>query len=190
MADEQTPPAGDNAGAPPLGAGTDGEPIAINILAQYVKDLSFENPKAPASLQAQNGQPDIDIQVNVAVNKQEQKDVYEVVLTLTGKATTKGTGDVGFIVELSYGGLFALQNVPDEHLQLFLIIEAPRMIFPFARRIFADAVRDGGFPPLMLDPIDFAQLYMARQQQMQAEQGGGEKPNEAGGDTPNIILPN
>ncbi len=180
MADEQTPP---------LGTDENAAPIAINIMAQYVKDLSFENPNAPKSLQAQNGQPDIDIQVNVTVNQQEQKDVYEVVLTLTGKATTKGTGDVGFIVELSYGGLFALQNVPQEHLQLFLIIEAPRMIFPFARRIFADAVRDGGFPPLMLDPIDFAQLYMARQQQMQAAKDG-EKPNESGGETPNIILPN
>ena len=93
-------------------------------------------------------------------------------------------------MELAYGGLFRLQNVPQEHLQLFLIVEAPRLIFPFARRIFADAVRDGGFPPLMLDPIDFAQLYMAQQQRAQAGQAGEGGNGEGGGDTPNIILPN
>ncbi|MHB9878935.1 protein-export chaperone SecB [Pacificimonas sp. ICDLI1SI03] len=179
MAEEQTPETG-------AAQGPEGQ-IAINILAQYVKDLSFENPNAPKSLQTGQPQPNIDLQVNVSVNQQSQDNVYEVVLNLTGKATAGE--DTAFIAELAYGGLFALQNVPQEHLQLFLIVEAPRMIFPFARRIFADAVRDGGFPPLMLDPIDFAQLYMAQQQKAQQAQGNA-KPNETDGDTPNIILPN
>ncbi|MBV7257249.1 protein-export chaperone SecB [Pacificimonas sp. WHA3] len=184
MADEATPE-----GAAPEGQQA---PIAINILAQYTKDLSFENPRAPMSLQSGQPQPQIDLQVNVEVKKQDQANVYEVVLNLSGKASINDGNDTAFIVELSYGGLFALQNVPEEHLNLFLVVEAPRLIFPFARRIFADAVRDGGFPPLMLDPIDFAALYMARQQQAQAGQARpSENPVEnGGGDTPNIILPN
>ena len=134
--------------------------IAINILAQYVKDLSFENPRAPMSLQANAGQPSIDLGVNVGVNEQQDADIFEVVLNLNAKGTTNEGKDATFIVELAYGGLFRLQNVPKEHLNLFLIVEAPRLLFPFARRVFADAVRDGGFPPLMIDPIDFGQLYI------------------------------
>ena len=127
---------------------------------QYVKDLSFENPNAPMSLQA-GGQPKIE--VNVAVNAKRAGDaVYEAELKITAKATAE-SGDNSFLVELVYAGLFALTNVPDEALEPFLIIEAPRMLFPFARRIIADATRDGGFPPLMLDPIDFGSLYMAQQ---------------------------
>jgi preprotein translocase subunit SecB len=133
----------------------------VSILAQYVKDLSFENPNAPASLQQGTGQPKIDINVNVTVKKQGE-DVFEVELKLTSSAVFEN-GKTAFIAELLYGGLFGLKNVPEEHLELFLVVEAPRQLFPFARRILADATRDGGFPPLMLDPIDFAQLYFARQ---------------------------
>jgi len=137
-----------------------GELPQVSILTQYVKDLSFENPNAPASLQW-NEQPRIE--VNVAVNaKQGGDNVYEVELKISAKAMA---GDnVAFVIGLLYGALFGLANVPDEALEPFLIIEAPRIIFPFARRIVADSVRDGGFPPLMLDPIDFASLYMAQQQ--------------------------
>ena len=138
----------------------------VSILSQYVKDLSFENPNAPGSLQSQE-QPRID--VNVSVNAKRGGDnVYEVELKISAKAMA---GDnVAFVVDLLYAGLFGLANVPEEALEPFLIIEAPRIIFPFARRIIADSVRDGGFPPLMLDPIDFASLYMA-QQQAQGGQG-------------------
>ena len=138
----------------------------VSILTQYVKDLSFENPNAPGSLQSQE-QPRID--VNVSVNAKRGGDnVYEVELKISAKAMA---GDnVAFVVDLLYAGLFGLANVPEEALEPFLIIEAPRIIFPFARRIIADSVRDGGFPPLMLDPIDFASLYMA-QQQAQGGQG-------------------
>ena len=138
-----------------------GEMPQVTILTQYVKDLSFENPNAPTSLQSETA-PRIDI--NVSVNAKRGGDnVYEVELKISAKAMT---GDsVAFAIELLYAGLFGLANVPDEALEPFLIIEAPRIIFPFARRIIADSVRDGGFPPLMLDPIDFASLYMAQQAQ-------------------------
>mgnify|MGYP002778085392 CR=1 FL=1 len=144
--------------------GFDDQPLPqVAILTQYVKDLSFENPNAPASLQAQ-GQPKID--VNVGVNAKRAADnVYEVELKISAKAEIDGAAT--FMVELLYAGLFGLQHVPDEALEPFCIIEAPRILFPFARRIIADAVRDGGFPPLMLDPIDFGALYMAQQQQGQ-----------------------
>ena len=132
----------------------------VQVLTQYVKDLSFENPNAPQSLQW-NEPPRIDI--NVGVNaRRGGDDLYEVELKINARAEAQGS--TAFVVELLYGAMFSLQNVPEEALEPFLIIEAPRIIFPFARRIVADAVRDGGFPPLMLDPIDFAQLYMAQQQ--------------------------
>ena len=132
----------------------------VSILTQYVKDLSFENPNAPSSLQSTE-QPRID--VNVSVNAKRGGDnVYEVELKINAKAMAGE--NVAFIIDLLYAGLFGLANVPEDALEPFLIIEAPRIIFPFARRIIADSVRDGGFPPLMLDPIDFASLYMAQQQ--------------------------
>jgi preprotein translocase subunit SecB len=140
------------------------EPLPqVAILTQYVKDLSFENPNAPASLQSQE-QPRID--VNVSVNAKRAADnVFEVELKINAKAVAGN--DTAFVIDLLYAGLFGLQNVPEEALQPFLLIEAPRIIFPFARRIVADSVRDGGFPPLMLDPIDFASLYMAQAQGQQ-----------------------
>jgi preprotein translocase subunit SecB len=148
-------------GAPEGGFAGDDQPLPqVAILTQYVKDLSFENPNAPASLQVQ-AQPRID--VNVGVNARKAADnVYEVELKISANAEVDG--NPSFVVELLYAGLFGLQNVPDEALEPFCIIEAPRILFPFARRIIADAVRDGGFPPLMLDPIDFGALYMAQQQ--------------------------
>ncbi|WP_439534705.1 protein-export chaperone SecB [Polymorphobacter sp.] len=135
------------------------EPLPqVSILTQYVKDLSFENPNAPASLQAE-GQPRID--VNVGVNARRAADnMYEVELKISATAMVGET--TSFVVDLLYAGVFGLANVPEEALEPFLIIEAPRILFPFARRIVADATRDGGFPPLMLDPIDFHSLYMAQ----------------------------
>lgn len=140
----------------------------VAILTQYVKDLSFENPNAPASLQA-TSQPRID--VNVAVNAKRAGDnLFEVELKITATAVA---GEItSFVVDLLYAGLFGLTNVPDEALEPFLVIEAPRILFPFARRIVADATRDGGFPPLMLDPIDFGALYMAQQDQGQGAMSG------------------
>lgn len=148
-----------------LANGEDTMPQA-GVLSQYVKDLSFENPNAPAVYQWQ-GQPQIDVQFNIA-SSQVADDVYEVILKVEVKAMA--ADKVAFQVELAYAGLFALRNIPADQLQPFLLAEAPRILFPFARRVLADVVRDGGFPPLMLEPIDFAQLYLA--QAAQAEQLG------------------
>ena len=145
----------DDATNEPLANGEDTAP-AVGVISQYVKDMSFENPNAPEVFQWQ-GQPQIDVQFNIGAN-QVGDDVHEVVLKIEVKATS--ADKVAFQVELSYAGLFGLRNIPEDQLQPFLLAEAPRIIFPFARRVLADAVRDGGFSPLMLEPIDFAALYM------------------------------
>lgn len=138
--------------------GADTQP-QVSILTQYVKDLSFENPNAPMSLQMETAPR---IEINVSVNaRRANEDMYEVELKIDAKAFNGEA--VAFVVELLYGGLFALRNIPAEALEPFLVVEAPRILFPFARRIVADATRDGGFPPLLLEPIDFATLYMQQQ---------------------------
>ncbi len=150
-------------GTPP----EDAPPPQLNVLAQYTKDLSFENPNAPASLGQQQQQPSINIQINVAANAIAEND-FEVVLSVEGKAENSGT--VLFSFELAYAGIFKIQNVAQENLHPMVMIECPRLLFPFAREIIATAVRDGGFPPLMLDPVDFVGLYrqnMARQAEQQ-----------------------
>jgi len=146
--------------------GLDDQPT-VGILSHYVKDLSFENPNAPGIYQAQTA-PSIDVQFNIAA-AQVADDVHEVVLKIEARADAEGKA--AFVVDLSFAGLFALRNVPAEQLQPFLLGEAPRILFPFARRVLADAVRDGGFPPLMLEPIDFAALYI-QQAQAQGIEGG------------------
>ena len=144
----------------PLANGADEAPAA-GLISQYVKDLSFENPNAPAVYQNQTP-PAIDVQFNIGA-AQVGDEVHEVVLKIDVRAETDG--QVAFIVDLSFAGLFGLRNIPAEHVQPFLLGEAPRLIFPFARRVLADAVRDGGFPPLLLEPIDFGQLYLQQAQQ-------------------------
>jgi len=139
-------------------------PPQLTVLAQYIKDLSFENPNAPRSLQ-QNTQPQINISVNVSASPISDTDV-EVTLRLEGKAEANGT--VMFNIELEFAGAFRVQNVPQEQLQPIMLIECPRLLFPFAREIIATSVRNGGFPPLMLDPIDFLALYQQRMAQVQA----------------------
>ena len=151
-----------------LANGADLAPQA-GILAQYVKDLSFENPNAPASLQMQ-GQPKIEINVNVNARAGGQ-DMYEVELKVEAAARAPDNS-LAFQVELLYAGLFRLTGAPQEAIEPFLVVEAPRILFPFARRVIADAVRDGGFPPLMLEPIDFGGLYL---QQLEAR-GQGQQP--------------
>jgi preprotein translocase subunit SecB len=141
--------------AEPLANGEDTAPT-VGLLTQYVKDLSFENPNAPAVFQWQ-GQPQVDVQFNIGAN-QLGDDAHEVILKIEVRAVS--ADKVAFQVELAYAGLFGVRNVPEDQLQPFLLAEAPRLIFPFARRVLADAVRDGGFPPFMLEPIDFGALYM------------------------------
>lgn len=139
---------------------------SLNVLAQYVKDLSFENPNAPNSLAPQEGGPQININVNVSGQPLSATE-FEVELKLEAQA--KSADAVIFNVELLYAGLFRIKNVPEEHLHPFVLIECPRMLFPFARQILADATRNGGFPPLMLDPIDFVALYQQNAAQSAAQ---------------------
>lgn len=131
----------------------------LNVLAQYTKDLSFENPNAPRSLTAQQGSPEISIQVNVNLRQLAASD-YEVELLLEGSAIEGG--NTLFRFDLNYAGVFRVQNIPEQDLHPILMIECPRLIFPFAREIIANAIRGGGFPPLLIDPIDFMSLYRQR----------------------------
>jgi len=149
------------------GNGADQSP-QFGIISQYVKDLSFENPNAPAVYQWQ-GQPQIEVQFNIGAQPVAE-DVHEVVLKI--EISARNDDQTAFQVELLYGGLVAARNIPAEQLQPALLAEVPRILFPFARRVIADAIQDGGFPPLMLEPIDFGALYM--QQAAQAEAGAGE----------------
>lgn len=141
---------------------------SLTILAQYMKDLSFEVPGAPRSLQARERAPDININVNVNANPLSDAD-FDVVLSLNAEA--KDGDKVLFNCELVYGGVFRITGFPQEHMLPILFIECPRLIFPFARQIVADATRNGGFPPLMIDPIDFAQMFAQR---MAEEQNRGQ----------------
>jgi len=151
--------------------GADNQP-QIGVLSQYVKDLSVENPNAPDVYQW-DGQPQIDVQFNIG-STQVSDEVSEVELKI--EVTAKADQRVAFGVELLYCGLFGLRNVSDEQAHPFLFAEAPRLLFPFARAIISDAVRDAGFQPLMLEPIDFTALYMQQREAQAAEQGEGEQP--------------
>ena len=152
------------------GGGSDGAPDQaqpqLNVLAQYVKDLSFENPNAPRSLQQQQTQPQINIQINVNAKPMADND-YEVELKIEGRAEVPGLLLFGF--ELLYGGVFRIVNVPQDNLHAVIMIECPRLLFPFARELIATAVRNGGFPPLMLDPVDFVSLYRQRMAETQPQ---------------------
>lgn len=142
-------------------------PPQLNVLAQYIKDFSFENPNSPNSLATQDKQPSINIQINVTATAVAEHD-FEVALAIEGKAENDDLLLFGF--ELVYAGVFRIQNVQQENLHPLVMIECPRLLFPFAREIVASSVRNGGFPPLMLDPVDFVGLYrqnMARQAEQQ-----------------------
>ncbi|MFT4003547.1 MAG: protein-export chaperone SecB [Rhizobium sp.] len=147
---------------------------SLSILAQYTKDLSFENPGAPRSLQARENAPDININVNVNANPLSESD-FDVVLTLNAEA--KDGERVLFHTELVYGGVFRVTGFPQEHMLPLLFIECPRLLFPFARQIIADITRNGGFPPLMIDPIDFAQMFTQRMAEEQARAQVSAVPN-------------
>jgi len=153
----------------------------IGILGQYIKDLSFENPTPAQTLQKMaKTQPTMDI--NVSLNaKAMGEDVYEVDLKIT--TTAKSGDETAFVAELVYSGLFAAKNLPEQTLQPFLMIEAPRILFPFARRIISDVTRDGGFPPLMLEPIDFSALYQQQMLHLAEKQKAAE-----GGATDDIVV--
>lgn len=160
-------------GATPAAPGApDGGP-GLAVIVQYTKDFSFENPNAPNSLMQQQQAPQIGIQINVNPRQLSPSD-YEVELKLEGKAEL--TGNVLFAFDLNYAGVFRLTNIPQESLGPLLMIECPRLLFPFAREIISTAIANGGFPPLMLHPIDFVGLYQRRL----AEAGSGQQPTSVG----------
>lgn len=154
-------------GAATEAAATDDNAPQVGVIAQYITDLSFESPNAPTVFKTMTeNKPSID--VNVGVNAKKVSDEsYEVELKTTVNA--KHGDENAFMIELVYTGLFGIRNLPEEALQPFLLIQAPTILFPFSRRIVADASRDGGFPPLLLEPIDFNALYQHSAAQAQAQ---------------------
>ena len=142
---------------------------SMNLVGQYIRDLSFENPGAPATLMGGGANPAFNVSISVGVKKQSDE-IYAIELTLNAKANREET--VLFNVELVYGGIFRIKNVPENQLSPLLMIECPRMLFPYLRRIVSDVTRDGGYPPLNLENIDFLQIYraeLARRQAAKAE---------------------
>ncbi len=144
--------------------------IKMNVLAQFVRDLSFENILAQKGASG-NAQPDVQVQVNLDAKKRTTEHQYEVVIKLKITSKNKEDGAEMFILEIDYGGVFHIEGVPDEQMHPFLLIECPRMLFPFLRRIVSDITRDGGFPPLNLENIDFMALYRNELARRAAEQG-------------------
>lgn len=147
----------------------DQAPPALNCLTQYVKDLSFENPNAPQSLAQTSGEPDMNVEFDVEVQRMGEN-VFEVAFRLSVKAQSGET--VFFVVDLTYAGLFQLVNIPEENWHPICLIECPRQLFPFARQIVSTLTTQGGYPPVLLRPIDFSELYarnLARAQEMQAQ---------------------
>ena len=133
-------------------------PPKMNILAQYVRDLSFENILAQKGVDGELN-PEIQVNVNIDAKKRTTDKQFDVIIKLRVDSISKYTNNILFVLELDYGGVFQIENVPDDQLHPYLLIECPRMLFPFLRRIVSDVTRDGGFPPLNLENIDFLKLY-------------------------------
>ena len=141
----------------------------MKILAQYIRDMSFENILSQKGASGEVA-PDVQLQVNIDAKKRTVENQFEIVIKLKVNSVNKGTTENLFLLEIEYAGLFLVTGVPDEQLHPFLLIECPRMLFPFLRRIVSDVTRDGGFPPLNLETIDFLQLYRQELERRQAEQ--------------------
>jgi preprotein translocase subunit SecB len=149
-------------GAPVPATDADASLPGLRVIAQFVRDLSFENPRAPESLRSNSAQPQIDMNVEMSARSRDDG-LYEVDVKLSARAV-RGEDPV-FHVEVVYGGLFAIEGVPEQDMEPVLLIECPRFLFPFARRLIADVTGEGGFPPFLIDPIDFGAVYAARKQQ-------------------------
>jgi preprotein translocase subunit SecB len=141
-------------------------PVQVKILSQFIKDLSFENPNIRKLMASPGDAPNLKVEVNVNAERVDG-DVFESAIEL--KATAANNIGTIYVLETVYAGLFKIENMPEQAMEPFLLISAPTTIFPFLRRLVADVTREGGYPPLMLDPIDFAQLYMRRQQELQGQ---------------------
>ena len=133
--------------------------IKMSVLAQFLRDMSFENLVAQKGLTASEVQPDIQVQVSLDARKRSQDHQYDIITKFKVTSKNKVNGDTLFLLEVDYGGIFHVEGVPEEQLHPFLMIECPRLMFPFVRRIISDVTRDGGFPPLNIDTVDFLALY-------------------------------
>ena len=168
--------ADDNSASPtPAGSNNAAPGPSYNLIGQYIRDLSFENPGAPGSILSGGANPQFSVSINVSVKKQSD-DVYAVELLLNAKAEREST--VLFNVELAYAGVFRVRNVAENQLAPLLMVECPRLVFPFARQVLANTVQQGGFPPLMMEPVDFQALYIQNLRNLQAQQqkAGGAAP--------------
>ena len=147
--------------------------VKMQVLAQYIRDMSFENAVAQRGVGDGNVQPEIQVQVSLDARKRTVEHQYEVVTKFKISSANKADQKPLFLLELEYGGIFHVEGVPEDQMHPFLLIECPRMIFPFVRRIVSDVTRDGGFPPLNLDTVDFLALYrqeLARRATQKPEQ--------------------
>ena len=151
------------------------QPLKMQILAQYIRDMSFENILAQKGIDG-DVQPEISVEVNIDAKKRSVDNQYEVIIKTTISSKTKAKGEPMFLLELEYGGVFHIENLPKDQLHPYLMIECPRMIFPFLRRIVSDVTRDGGFPPMNLEPIDFMALYR-NEIQRRSKESSKEKTN-------------
>ena len=149
--------------------------LTLRILAQFIRDLSFENAVVQKGLPTGEVKPEISVQVSLDARKRPVENQYEVITKFRVNSKNGADGQALFLCEVDYGGVFHIEGVPEDQMHPFLMIECPRMLFPFVRRIISDVTRDGGFPPFNMDPVDFVALYrqeLARRQQGQGEAGG------------------
>ncbi|AUH33207.1 protein-export chaperone SecB [Paracoccus sp. BM15] len=170
MADEST-----NSGATPADQQPAAQqPVKMQILAQFIRDMSFENIVAQKGAPSGEVKPEISVQVSLDARKRGTENQYEVISKFKVTSVNSGDQQPLFLAELDYGGVFLVEGVPEDQLHPFLMIECPRMLFPFVRRIISDVTRDGGFPPFNMDPVDFVALY----RQELSRRAQAEKPAE------------
>lgn len=157
--------------------GAEAQPqLKMSILAQFVRDMSFENAVALKGLQSGDVQPEIQVQVSLDARKRAVENQYEVITRFKITSTNRATNTALYLLELDYGGIFQIEGVPEDQIHPFLLIECPRQLFPFVRRIVSDVTRDGGFPPFNLDPVDFVALYRAEIARRAEAQQAAEAP--------------
>jgi preprotein translocase subunit SecB len=159
--------------AAPATANPQAEAPSFNLVGQYIRDMSFENPGAPGSIMLGGANPNFSVGINVGVKKQADE-LYAVEITLNAKA--ERDKNVLFNVELIYGGVFRVRNIPENQLAPLLLVECPRLIFPFARQVLASITQQGGFPPLMMEPVDFNAIYLQNLKSLQTQQAQGGAP--------------
>ncbi|MDZ7905450.1 MAG: protein-export chaperone SecB [Cypionkella sp.] len=153
-------------------AASDAPQVKMSVLAQYIRDMSFENAVALKGINATEVQPDVQVSVSIDARKRSAEAQYDVITKYKVVSKNKVSDETLFMLELDYGGVFKVEGVPEEQLHPFLLIECPRMLFPFVRRIISDVTRDGGFPPLNVDTVDFLALYRAELARRAAQPSG------------------